>query len=76
MNCKDEINYLDLNDDMKYYEVEIWKNGDSDSRYFRTLRSAKSFYKANAKDESDCIKKHDRGECELIAWKYWEEKLK
>ena len=61
MNYKDEINYLDLNDDMNYYEVEIWENGDCDSRYFRTLRGAKSFFKNNAKDEFDCIKKHCRG---------------
>lgn len=61
MNCKDEINYLNLNDDMNYYEVELWKDGDCDSRYFRTLRGAKAFFKDNAKDESDCIKKHCRG---------------
>lgn len=72
MTYKDEINFLDTDDDMTYYEVEIWENGDCYGRFFRTLRGAKAFYKTNAKDESDCIKKHDHGECDLVAWKYWE----
>ena len=68
MNYKDEIDFFDLNDDMVYYEVEIWNDGDCDSRYFRSLKSAKSFYKANAKNESDCIKKHDHWECYIVVW--------
>lgn len=66
MNCKDEINFFDLNDDMVYYEVEIWRDGDCDSRYFRTLRGAKAFFKSHVNDESDCIKKHCRGDCCFI----------
>ena len=58
MTYKDEINYLDVNDEMSYYEVEIWENGDCDGQFFRTLRGAKAFFKSHAKDEFDCIKKH------------------
>lgn len=63
MNCKDEIDYFDLNDDMVYYEVEIWRDGDCDSRYFKSLKSAKAFFKSHVNDEADCVKKHCRGDC-------------
>lgn len=71
MTYKDEIGYLDFEDETQvtYYEVEIWRNGDcDDSRYFRTLRGAKAFFKSHAKSEADCIKKHDRGDCYIVVW--------
>lgn len=69
MTYKDEINFLDVNDEMSYYEVEIWKNGDCDGRYFRTLRGAKAFFESHANDEADCIKKHCLGGCYFLVYK-------
>ena len=59
MPLKDELDFFDLNDEMTYYEVEIWNNGEcDDSKFFRTIGSAKSYLKKHAKSEYDCIKVH------------------
>ena len=58
MPLKDEISFFDLNEEMSYYEVEIWKNGTLYNKFFRTIRSAKAYFNKNAKSENDCIKLH------------------
>lgn len=70
MTYKDEIDLFDIEDETQvtYYEVEIWKNGDCDGRFFRTLRGAKAFFKSHAKSEADCIKKRDHGDCYIVVW--------
>lgn len=67
-----EINFLDLNEDKGYYEVEIWLKGEPESKFFETLREAKAdLRKRTTGNAGDCIK-HHKGEkhfwaCEIIA---------
>lgn len=50
----------------KYYEVELWVSGDCESRYFKTKSTALKCFSKLAKNQSDCIKYHHSGECEII----------
>ena len=57
-----KINFLDLNEDRPYYEVEIWQGGDAESEYFDTLKEARANLKKRTKgNPADCIK-HHKGE--------------
>ena len=58
MPLKDEITYRKLNEEMEYYEVEIWHKGDCHSKFFRTITGAKKYFKKHAKGMYDCIKAH------------------
>lgn len=58
MPLKDEISCRKLNEEMEYYEVEIWHKGYCDSKFFRTFTGAKRYFKKHAKHAYDCIKAH------------------
>lgn len=49
-----------------YYEVELWSNGDCDSRYFKTKAAAIRCMRKCSENENDCIKYHYGGECSLF----------
>lgn len=60
MSLKDELDFFDLNDEMTYYEIEIWNNGKcEESKFFRTIDSARTYFKKHTKSEYDCIKVHE-----------------
>ena len=58
MPLKDEISYRKLNEEMEYYEVEIWRKGDCFRKFFRTITGAKKYFEKHAKGMYDCLKSH------------------
>lgn len=58
MPFKDEISCRKLNDEMEYYEVNIWHKGVCFSKFFRTITGAKKYFNKRAKSMYDCIKAH------------------
>ena len=60
MPLKDEIDFFYLNDEMTYYEIEIWNNGQLiDNKFFRSIDSARTYFKKHTKSEYDCINAHE-----------------
>ena len=59
MPLKDEISFFDLNEEMTYYEVEIWYEGYCRCRFFRTFASARRYFNEHARIENDCLKSHE-----------------
>ena len=49
-----------------YYEVELWRNGDCNSRYFKTKAGAMKCFSQSASNQYDCIKYHHSGNCQII----------
>lgn len=67
MKIPGELDFFDLDDDMSYYEVEFWKSGDCESRYFTNKKQAVETLKLYKKTEFDCVKYHTPDNCELVA---------
>ena len=63
-----EIDFLsDFDWDLgRYYEVELWKNGDCNSRFFKTKATALKCLAKFGSSQYDCIKFHHSGNCEII----------
>ena len=64
MPLKDEISYRKLNDEMEYYEVDIWHKGNCFRKFFITFTGAKKYFDKHAKGSYDCIKAHTFDEFE------------
>lgn len=50
----------------RYYEVELWKNGDCNSRFFKTKATALKCFAKFGSSQYDCIKFHHSGNCEIV----------
>lgn len=63
-----EIDFLsDFDWDLgRYYEVELWKNGDCNSRFFKTKATALKCFAKFGNSRYDCIKFHHSGNCEIV----------
>ncbi len=63
-----EIDFLsDFDWDLgRYYEVELWKNGDCNSRFFKTKATALKCFAKFGSSQYDCIKFHHSGNCEIV----------
>lgn len=72
---KDELSLFDINDEMNYYEVELWDGWNYNSKFFRTRKSAYKFFKENAKTEFDSLKYHENGfvwtDCDFSSIAYY-----
>lgn len=59
-----EIKWFDIDqweeEEKDFYEVEMWKNGDFDSRYFTKLSEARACLSKAHRDPANCIKLHSR----------------